>query len=279
MITSTRTIHPELETLVNFSHTLKNLINSDVTLVISDIDKIICQVVSSELDFGDVHNKPLTEQDPMSNVIRTRKLQIMNVPKEIYGVPFRGAIAPVFSQTGELIGTISINTTLSNQINLIQVAGQLSMSSEEMNASTNELSNTANELINYMENLSYAQTEMFKQVENSSKMLEMINTVAKNTRILGFNAAIEAARSGEHGRGFSVVAKEITKLADLSAESVSEVRQLMQLLKLRVEEVKEIVNDTTGISNQQFDSIKEISTSMGNLTSVAEQIEELAKKL
>ena len=279
MTISNRTIHPELETLVSFAHTLKNLINSDVTLVISDNNKIICQVVSSELDFGDVENKPLTEQDPMSNVIRTRKLQIMNVPKEIYGVPFRGAIAPVSSHAGELIGTVSVNTTLSNQINLIQVPGQLSMSSEEMNASTSELSNTANELINYMENLSHAQAEMFKQVESSSKMLEMINTVAKNTRTLGFNAAIEAARFGEHGRGFSVVAKEITKLADLSAESVSEIRQLMQLLKLRVEKVKEIANDTTGISNHQFDSIKEISTSMGNLISVAEQIEALAKKL
>lgn len=279
MYTYDTAIHPELTTLVNLAPTLTKLINSEITLVISDNEKIICQIIASELDFGDITNKSLTEQDPMVSVIRTRKVQIMNVPKEIYGVPFRGAIAPIFSHTGEVIGSISINTTLSNQTNLIEVAEQLTMSSEEMSASTNELSNTANELMKYMENLSNAQTEMFKQVENSTKILEMINTVAKHTRILGLNAGIEAARSGVHGKGFSVVAREITKLADLSAGSVEEIRQLMNLLKLKVEQVEEIVNETTSISNQQFDSINEISNAMYHLTFVAEKVEGLAKKI
>lgn len=279
MSTYNAVIHPELESLINFAPTLKNLVNSDVALVISDCEKIVYQMFSDEINFGDINNNKLTAQDPMFTAIQTKKVQVMDVPKEMYGVPFRGAIAPIFSNTGEVIGSISLNTSLRNQTNLIEVAEQFSMSSEEMQASTNELSNTANELLKYMKTLSDAQAEMLKQVENSSKMLEMINNVAKNTRILGFNAGIEAARSGEHGKGFSVVAKEITKLADLSAESVKEIRQLMDLLKTRVEQVKDIVNETNGISNQQFDSINEISSAMHHLTVVAEEIEELAKKL
>jgi len=274
------TIHPELATIVNFAPTIVKLINAEVTLVISDTEKIICQIVDSELNFGDdAVNKKLMEKDPISAVLRTRKTQIMNVPKETYGVPFRGAISPIFSQTGELIGAISINTTLSNQTNLIEFAEQLTMSSEEMSASTTELSNIASELTNHMSNLANAQTEMLRQVEQSSKMLEMINTIAKNTRILGFNAGIEAARSGEHGRGFAVVAKEITKLADSSAKSVEEIHQLMSLLKEQVNQVKGIINETSTISNQQFYSIHDISTAMNNLTDVAERIEGLAKKL
>ena len=279
MSTINTVLHPELESIVNFAPTLKKLINSDVALVISDREKIVCQILSDELDFGDINNNRLTEQDPMYTVIRTKKVQVMDVPKEMYGVPFRGAIAPISSNTGEVIGSISLNTSLRNQTNLIEVAEQFTISSEEVQASTSQLSNTAHELLKYMENLSNAQAEMLKQVENSSKMLEMINNVAKNTRILGFNAGIEAARSGEHGKGFSVVAKEITKLADLSAKSVKEIRQLMDLLKTRVEQVKDIVNETNGISNQQFDSINEISNAMNNLTLVAEEIEGLAKKL
>ena len=114
------TIHPELATIVNFAPTIVKLINAEVTLVISDTEKIICQIVDSELNFGDdAVNKKLMEKDPISAVLRTRKTQIMNVPKETYGVPFRGAISPIFSQTGELIGAISINTNLSNQFNRI----------------------------------------------------------------------------------------------------------------------------------------------------------------
>lgn len=279
MITNETDIHPELASIVNFAPILKQLISSDVALIISDCEKIIFQSSSEDLDFGDFTNNKLTEQDPIHTVLRTRKVQVTEVPKEMYGVPFRGAIAPITSRAGEVIGGIAVNTSLRNQTNLVEVAERFTMSSENIQASTGELSNTANELIEYMQNLSEAQAEMFKQVENSSKMLEIINNVAKNTRILGFNAGIEAARSGEHGKGFSVVAKEITKLADLSAKSVEDVRQLMNLLKVKVEQIEEIVNETNSISNQQFNSINEISKAMSNLTLVAENIEDLAKKI
>ena len=82
---------------------------------------------------------------------------------------------------------------------------------------------------------------MRRQVETTTKILEMISAVAKNTRVLGFNAGIEAARSGEHGRGFSVVAKEITKLADQSASSVNEIKQLLDELNEKVDHVANIV--------------------------------------
>ncbi|MER1985787.1 MAG: methyl-accepting chemotaxis protein [Solibacillus sp.] len=272
-------LHPELETILNFAPALTELVHSEVTVVISDKERILSQIIASDLNFGEIINKPLQPKDPMVEVIRSKRSRVMTVPKEIYGVPFRGAISPLFSKSGELLGTLSINTTLSNQQNLIEVANVLSLSSEEMQASVQEITYAASALNNTMGHLATSQADMFKQVESSAKMLDMINTVAKNTRILGFNAGIEAARSGEHGRGFAVVAKEITKLADLSAQSVEEIRQLMLQLRSRVDEVKQIVDETSGISQQQFESIHEISEAMESFTAVVGDIEGLAKKV
>ncbi|MER2107065.1 MAG: methyl-accepting chemotaxis protein [Solibacillus sp.] len=272
-------LHPELETILNFAPALTELVHSEVTVVISDKERILSQIIASDLNFGEIINKPLQPKDPMVEVIRSKRSRVMTLPKEIYGVPFRGAISPLFSKSGELLGTLSINTTLSNQQNLIEVANVLSLSSEEMQASVQEITYAASALNNTMGHLATSQADMFKQVESSAKMLDMINTVAKNTRILGFNAGIEAARSGEHGRGFAVVAKEITKLADLSAQSVEEIRQLMLQLRSRVDEVKQIVDETSGISQQQFESIHEISEAMESFTAVVGDIEGLAKKV
>lgn len=124
-----------------------------------------------------------------------------------------------------------------------------------------------------------SQNNLSVQVENTSKILDMINNVAKNTRILGFNAGIEAARSGEHGKGFSVVAKEITKLADQSADSVNEIRALLNTMKEKVDEVSKTVKETLHISETQTSSIIEISNSIQNLTEVAEKIDDLAQKI
>jgi len=272
-------LHPELETIVRLGPILKDLIHSEVTLVISDCEKIISQIVASDVNFGDIENKQLVEQDPMVEVLRTRKIKVMTLPKEVYGVPFRGAIAPIFSKSGELLGTLSINTTLSNQVNLVEMASQLATSSETMHNSVNDINSSAKELNRKVDYLSNYQMEMFQQVENSAKMLDMINTVAKNTRILGFNAGIESARSGEAGKGFAVVAKEITKLADLSAHSVEEIRQLMRMLKLQVEQMKSIVQQTAEISHQQFEATSEISEIMNGFSYIIDEMERLAKKV
>ena len=272
-------LHPELETIVKFAPVLKDLINAEVTIIICDTEKIVEQIVASELNFGEVINKPLEPHDPMIGVLENKKMIVMNVPKEIYGVPFRGAITPLFSKQGDLIGCFSINTTLTNQLNLIEVAGKLTEASEEMSASTVELSGSAEKLKNSIEHLSSSQADMYSQVDSSSKMLDMITSVAKNTRILGLNAGIEAARSGEHGKGFSVVAKEITKLAELSADSANEIRELMQLLKKRVTDIEQIVFETSEISDHQFHAIHEISEAMHQLSHVAEKIEGLSKKV
>ena len=117
------------------------------------------------------------------------------------------------------------------------------------------------------------------QVEQTTKILDMINSVAKNTRVLGFNAGIEAARAGEYGRGFGVVAKEITRLADQSADSVNEIRQLLYDLNNKVVNVVNIVNDAIDISSNQSAVIHEIAQSIQTLTDGAEEIEKLAQKM
>ncbi|WP_139993976.1 methyl-accepting chemotaxis protein [Kurthia sp. Dielmo] len=130
-----------------------------------------------------------------------------------------------------------------------------------------------------MKHLSDAQKDMLEYTENTKKMLQMINNIAKSTRILGLNAGIEAARSGEAGKGFSVVASEITKLANQSADSVNEINQVMDNLTQQVVEISKIVDDTYTISSEQGEAITSITEALDQLTLVSEKVSELSKKM
>ncbi|MEE1131576.1 MAG: methyl-accepting chemotaxis protein [Caryophanon sp.] len=273
----------ELDETVQFfltqAQTIKQLFSEDVDVTITNKHMVLEQLLSREIPVTSSKGRTMQPNEPMMQVIRTNKIQSMYIPAELYGVPFTATMVPIRNAQGNVVGGIGISRSTSKQTILKEVSQKFATSSEEISASTEELAVSASNFSDYMHDLSTSQNEMSLQVEETTKILDMINGVAKNTRVLGFNAGIEAARAGEYGRGFGVVAKEITRLADQSADSVNEIRQLLQELNSKVTSVVTTVNDAIDISSNQSAVIHEIAQSIQTLTDGAEQIEKLAQNM
>lgn len=88
--------------------------------------------------------------------------------------------------------------------------------------------------------------------EEIKNMVEIIKSIADETKLLSLNAAIEAARAGQSGMGFAVVAEEIKKLSDLSTEQVKKI-------SLRIKEVRDDISETVRIAAEEADEITESS--------------------
>lgn len=215
-----------LNKLIEAASFFHSLFPIDCTITVTDKECFLSETCCEELQFQDHIGMEIPEASGIKKALATGTIQTTELPAEVYGMPVKTVSLPVKDESNHVIGCLGLAMSLTNQSKLQNAIKSLSVAGEEIVASTEKLASAAMKLNRGISLADTLQTEMAKQVERTEELLNFIKGIANNSNILGINAAIEAVRAGEQGKGFGIIASEIRRMADNSADSVEEIAVL-----------------------------------------------------
>ncbi|WP_040293622.1 methyl-accepting chemotaxis protein [Acetonema longum] len=268
--------------LQEFFHVLpivKELVRGDITMAVCDREKYIFSLINPKINTGVQAGMPLKPGTAIVRAIDEGRVVYMRGDREIFGVPYIGAAAPIFSQEGQVVGAVAFVESVDVQDAMTHLASELSTAittiastMEEVSAQTQEVAVANKALVK----LSY---DSGIRVQETKRVLDMIKNVAGQTNLLGLNAAIEAARVGEQGRGFAVVANEIRNLADSSAASVQKIADIIKSIQSDSQNNQEKLVNIDEMTSQIAEAINHVAEAVQAVRATASKLDDVAESL
>ena len=139
--------------------------------------------------------------------------------------------------------------------------------------------NTINGMSQEIENTASVIQQLDEDSRRISTVLEVIRNIAEQTNLLALNAAIEAARAGEQGRGFAVVADEVRTLARRTADSTAEINKIIDMVLSGTQNAVDAIGKGRAFSSESVDQVAKAGSMLQRITSAIGEIHSMNQQI
>lgn len=250
----------------------------DSCLILIDTEKVVEYLPGENIDLKIRVGDPLStlEGTVTLHAMRTERKQKEEKDSTKFGVAYIATSSPI-KKDGKVIGVLT--SVMSNQkLDVLRTeAEELTAISENLSVTSEKMADVSSVIAKDLQNLADESAYLKSEINTIETILTKIKDTAIKSRILGLNASIEAARSGEHGKGFTVVANEIKKMADNSKDSVEGFEPKLQEMIKNIESVIETIQNISSHSQEQSAMMQEFHSAFEHIVHAATELSNNAK--
>ncbi|MFD1177083.1 methyl-accepting chemotaxis protein [Paenibacillus puldeungensis] len=261
-----------VEALVLAAPYFKKIHSQDIMIGVTDKEVFHYYAPSRTLDLGLDKGSPIPSNDATLMNALAGQRTINRLPAEVYGNPVISAGIPIYGPDQTVVGALALAYTLENEEKLESLT-------KEVNGITNHLVDMVQNVAAHAEELSATTTHILdntrKTVEDSqevNKVTSLIREISEQTNLLGLNASIEAARVGELGAGFGVVATEVRKLAVNSKEATHDIEKSLSTVQLSIKQMEREIQSIAESSTVQAELVTEFSDVIERLNKASNEM-------
>jgi len=254
------------------------LFDEDVSMAITDTEKYLYTQYCKELQVGAKEGDRIIEGGAIVEALRTGKNISKVVPEHVYGIKFKSYAIPI-KEDNKVVGVFVVAKSLAKKNEVMNITKNLSESLSQISIGINEVAKGVQELATMNQQLLGETKEANERTRDTDAIVTFIQGVSSQTNLLGLNASIEAARAGDAGKGFNVVAQEIRKLSNSSNESIKKIDSVIKHISSSINSINNNLTKSNDVSQNQSAALEEIAASIMELNSTAKTLGELADKL
>lgn len=268
-----------LRRLASTAQYVNDMTLADISLSVIEGDTYIAYMPGKSIDLKRKPGDKVGRGTAIYQCLQERRriIKEFNREESQYGVPYIANAIPVFEEDGEIVGCVATVEDITTQDAMRSTSELLSSASLQLAAAIQTMNGQMEEMAAASETLQSATSKAVTNVKDTQSVVDFIQEVAKQTNLLGLNAAIEAARVGELGRGFNVVAEEVRKLAVNSAESAKQIQQVLRIVQDTIIDINSNTNSLKDAIKEQTGTIEEIAASSQEMAAMANKLEKVAR--
>jgi hypothetical protein len=245
----------------------------DVAIWATDMEKFLLFDSYGRFAIPIKPGDPLTPGGTPALVVQNRQKISRMVPREVYGIVCQTTAIPVEG------GAIGISLGVENEHTLQSSLHDLDQAFEQIGDSGHRIADNAGDLSEFMTTLLQTMTATSGEIQKIDNVGALIKGIADRSRLISLNALIESARAGEHGRSFSVVAKEMQKLSEETAKSIQNVRTTLENIHALFDQVQALIGEAEIKVRTQSAATQEIASALQEVAVSVRDIGKLSKIL
>ncbi|WP_404457787.1 methyl-accepting chemotaxis protein [Oceanobacillus kapialis] len=273
-------MNSNLQAVVNLAPIIKDTLGPTAALGIIDTEKFVYFEPSTKIKLDVAVGTPaIPDIEPYARAIKGEKVKDATMDPTIFGVPVVTDILPIKDESGEIVGLLSMSRTLEHQVRLDKEVESISQVIDSLQGKVQHVAAQAEELSATSSDINEQATNANENSKHIGEVVQLIDQISNQTNLLGLNAAIEAARSGEAGKGFGVVADEIRKLSDNTREAVKTIGKSLSEVRSSIENLTLSINEVSSSSEEQSKIMVEFMDDIQNLDNKSKKIVSSMKKI
>lgn len=190
---------------------------------------------------------------------------------DVCGVPLKSISTPVVDN-GQVVGVVGCLYSVAGESAIQGTIRQLDADMRESKSGIDEIAKEAADLAAKLRAITLVTDQVKDAAGKASNLVNSIQKTANKSNMLALNASIEAARAGEAGRGFTVVATEMGKLAQVSEASAKEIRESLYQINDAVEKVESAVHEANEVATMQVSCTEDVNRKLAAVTATVKEI-------